>query len=250
MLSMNKEKPIIDKEKELTLENVKEYFENEAKAYSEKSREKITDSLLHFKLIERWKEVNGYEKCETIKGKEKKEKIPGLLDKFEQGDYEPCSCYIEEILGGGGAEQETNSYDLINHKEYGSHTFKNREDDIKSPEYQQQKDRLRKLADFLAGELHKKRKAELNENLSPNEILNVLEHIANQSGKNLEDVSRELEKGNYKKILEYLDRQIYQQLLIRKNDTEKKPRKKLRDERMFELRRKRRYFLNLKIKNK
>ncbi len=246
---MNKEQPLMTREKELTPENVRKYFKNEAEAYSEKSRKHVTDSLLRFKLTERWKQISGYERYEPKKRKQKKEDVPGLMDKFEKGDYEPCLHYVEEILGGKGAEQETNTYDLINHKEYDSHTFGKREEDINSPGYQQKKEHLRNLADFLAGELYKKRKSELNKNLSPEEVLNTLEHLANQSGENIDKLTKELEKGDYKKILECLDRQIHQQFLIKKNNPEQESGKKIWQEKIFELRKKRRHFLNLKTKN-
>jgi len=244
---MSREQPTINKEKEPTLENIKEYFQNEAEACSKKNREHLIDPLLHLKLAERWREINGYKKHES--GGKKEKLVPGLMDKLEKRDYEPCLCYIEEILGNGGAEQETSTYDLINHKEYDSQTFKNREKDINQSEYQQRKNYLRKLADSLTGDLYKKRKSELNENLSPQNILSVLERVANRFEGKTSQLNKEFKQGDYRKVLEVLDRKIYQQSLRSKRNSEQKLKKKTQDERLCELHKQRRYFLNLKNKS-
>lgn len=241
---MNREEPsTIEKEKEPTLEDVREYFKNEKDHYLNRAR--LIDRTLRLKAAGRLKEIAGYEKYEHEGDKEAK-KIPGLLEKFEEGEYEGCLYYIEKVLGGGSAEQGgTNTLDLVNHKEYGTHSPADRDKDMETPEYQGRKNYLRKLADVLPDEIYEKRKTELDENLSQQEKLEVLEHIVNRTGKDMSQIKKEFEQGNYREIFEFLDERIYKGILKKLGPEEDKGSIETHREELFTLRRYRRYFLNL-----
>lgn len=240
---MSKEQPSrIEREKESTLEDVGEYFENEKDHYLNRAR--LIDRVLHLRAAERLRRITGHEKIQQdMRGEEKsRERMPGLLENFGKEKYEDCLAYIEEILGDGGAEQGgTNTLDLINHKEYGTHSPVDRNKDMESQEYQREKNYLRKLTDVLTGEIYKERKTELDEPLSLQEIENkVLVCITAKTGKNLLQVEEGLGGGNFREIFESLDGKIHNAQKKLEKTSEKAD-----EEKLFSLRRYRRYFLNL-----
>ena len=201
---MNKEQPpIVDKEKEPTLEDIKEHFEGDAEIY-ESLTEKFTDASLKDRVGDRLKILIGH--------RDKKDKrVPGLIEKFGNKNYEDCLKYIEEVLGSGSAEVgNTDIFDLVNYKEYGPHIYGDRNKDIQSKEYQEKKNQLRKLADALTGEIYKDRKIELDEILSEREQKEVAGHITDRIEKDSPLMIVEFKKDDYKKILDFLDKIIHQ----------------------------------------
>lgn len=243
--------PTIEQEKELTLEDIKEYFKKEEEIYSEEGRKKIKDSVLRLKLAERWKEIAGYEKVED----KKTIRVEGLLGRLEEDKeraYEGCLVYIEETLGSkdsalvGGK----NILDLINYEEYGPGINRKRSKDIETKEYQGRKKYLRKLADVLTGEIYNKREAELNIPLSEKESRTLAGRVADVAEITLSEAGQEFQKGERRKILELIDRRIYQQCLKELSEENKhkkeigvKESMKSHREELFNLRRYRRYFL-------
>jgi len=239
------------KEKEITLEDVEEYFEKEKDFYSEKGRKKIKDSVLKLKLAERWRKIAGYEKEEN----KKTIRIEGLLDRLEKNKeraYEGCLAYIEEILGSkdsvlvGGK----NMLDLINYEEYGPEISRERSKDIESKDYQSRKNYLRKLADILTGEVYKKREFQLNKPLLEKDLINLAGHVADVAQITLLEAEQEFKKGKCRRVLEFLDKRIYQQCLKKLSEEGKRKKEagikasmKAHREELFRLRRYRRYFL-------
>lgn len=247
---MNQEQPPkVEKKEELTLESVREYFEDEKnKIYSEEGRKKIKESTLKLKLAERWKEIAGYEKVEG----EKKKKIPGLLEKFERKDYEDCLEYIEKVLSMEKSILCGNTHilDLVNHKEYGEGVPGDRNIDIETEGHQKEKNRLRKFADVLTGEIYKKKKKELlNKALSGEELDEIFYHIESETGtkKNLPQIKDEYKRReNCRELLEVSDEQTYRAGLgLERLEKEKASREKIKEkkEELFKWRRYRHFFL-------
>ena len=245
------------KEKEITLEDVKRYFEEEKEFYkSVVTGEKHSlDIGLREWAGQRYKELVGFK---DEKGRE----IPGIIKKLEDKNYEECLVYLEIILSGGSAAQgNTNTLDLINHREYGPDFPKERKKDIESKEYQERKNYLRELADVLTSEVYG---SELEEKplMKSNEILNILELVARRTSKELPQLQKELRAGNYKEILEFLDNRISKKCLqelhrlnLEQRSGEKdkilvKREIKSHQEKLFKWRRCRRFFLNLQKEKK
>jgi len=235
-------------EEEPNMGDIERYFKEENEAYSSENRKKYTDNALRLKLIERWKKIAGYEN-------EKGKKVPGIIEKLQGQDkhkyYEESLTYIEKLVGNPIEHGNQSSLDLINHREYGYNIpEQNRDNDIEEAEYQNRKIKLRKLADFLAEEVYKKRADEFNKPLSISEQENILSHVAVVSREGLIQAENKLKKHDLKDVFKWLDKKIYksQHEIESCNKKTDKQRIKNCQEDLFRLRRFRHFFLELKKK--
>lgn len=199
---MNKEQaPIVEKEKEITLEDVKEYFQGEFNFYSEE-----------YKKARRSQSV----KLEELYLDQQREVLKAIQDlreeKLKRENYERGLVYIEKILGlpSVGVEGRQNRFNLINHKVYGTDRLESeREDrDCAKKEYNQRKNYLRRLAVILSTEFYKDRKLKP---VSMDEVFRerFFENIAVHFGKDIEAIRKEvIGKKNYEEVFEYIDEKI------------------------------------------
>ncbi len=231
---MNQEQsPIV--EKEITPEDIKEYFDQELD--------------FHEDLIHKTKDIG----LKDGVG-DRRERLIDYIEKFENKDYKECLAYIEEVLGAGSAASgNTYLVDLVNHRRYGLDIHRDRDKDIEEKEYQAKKNQLRKFADILAGDAHKE-ELEEKPSLKTRELLGVLESIASRTDQTLSQVEKEIGGDDREKALretlEYLDDKVYGELSqierAEKKDIEQKIQ--LHQEKLLKWRRYRRFFLNLQEK--
>lgn len=226
---MNQEQPPTV-EKESTLEDVKEYFDQELD--------------FHENLIHKTKDI-GLKKGVS----DRRKRLIDYIEKFKNKDYEECLAYMEEILGGGSAAMgNTHMLDLVSRKEYGPDIHRDRNEDIESKEYQEKKNQLRKFTDILAGEVHKE-ELEEKPSLKTRELLGVFERITDRARKDLLHGEGDREKA-LREVLEFLDNKVYDELSQIKRAKKKEEEQEIQphQEELLKWRRYRRYFLNLQEK--
>lgn len=205
---MNKEQlPTLEKkEKELTLEDVREYFQAELDFYSKEYKKTEKNIRLEEVYLNQEREI-----MEAIKdlGTEKRKYEKGLI-------------YIEKTLGlpAIDAEGHQTRFNRVNHEAYGTNREESEKEerDLNKKEYKQQKNYLRRLAEILSEAFYKdiykgKYEKEIKK-VSTKEIVEIFNHIQSTYGDaRLDEIKQKInQEADFEDILSFIDFRIYREI--------------------------------------